>query len=321
MRRNEGTRQTMTTDPQAPGQGGSGEASRLGVRSIKDVSHQRDDELAVIFREMRRASGITQEQIAGRLATGVNTIEALESGALAELPDWGELKRIITTYAAQLGLDSRPILRRIQGQLGVADNEVAADVPKSPPAKAQTVASEPQAPAAPPKPKRPATPTGLPMPPSARKTAQAAPVAAPPTPQNTTTPSEPPVAPAPPRTQARTGQPPVEKPEPPLEVPQQQDAAFFEEPAKPVTKGKGRFGKIVKGMLNWSLLIVLVAALGSGIWYATQNPRKVWGALDSLPDPIPGLMRGAWEMVRPLEKDRSAPAVTDPDNRRSNKLP
>lgn len=309
----------MTTDPQAPGQGGSGNTSRLGVRSIKEVSGQRDNELAVIFREMRRASGVTEEQIAGRLATSVATIEALESGALSELPEWGELKRIVTTYAAQLGLDSRPILRRLQVQLGVADDEVATAAPSQPKAKAAPPSPpRPAASAAPPRPPRPTTPTGLPMPPSVRAKAQAAPSAAPPGVQE---PVAPPAAPVPPRGPERSTRPAAITPPPPLQQPPQQDAAFFEEPPSPAPREQSRGRKLVKGALNWLLLILFVAALGSGVWYASQNPRKVWNALDRLPDPIPGLMRGAWEMVRPLDNSRSGSQATEPDKRRSDKLP
>jgi len=312
----------MTTDPQAPAQGGSGDTSRLGVRSIKEASSQRDEELAVIFREMRRASGVTEEQIAGRLATSVSTIEALESGALSELPDWSELKRIVTTYAAQLGLDSRPILRRMQVQLGVADDEVATAEPPRAPVKAAPAAPSNPAAEVPVKPKRASTPTGLPMPPSASPNASspspAAPPPRPPAPPKSPEPSAIPVPPNEPKP-ARRSQ--AQKAPPPLEVPPQQDAQFVEQPSRPAKQDKGRVRNFAKGALNWSLLIVLVAVLGSGIWYATNNPRKAWNVVDGLPGPIPGLMRGAWELVRPLEKDRSAPAITDPDNRRSNKLP
>lgn len=69
------------------------------------------------------------------------------------------------------------------------------------------------------------------------------------------------------------------------------------------------------------LLIGFVAALGVGIWYAVKNPRTVWSALDAMPEPIPQMMRGAWEMVRPLDNGSGGSQVSDPDNRRSNKLP
>lgn len=281
----------------------------------------RDEELAVIFCEMRRASGVTQEQIAGRLATSVTVIEALETGALGELPEWNELKRIVTAYAAQLGLDSRPILRRMQGQLGVADRETAAAEPQQP--------ATPPAPskAAPPQPagtdsqvsKPPVPPTGPPMPPSARAAAPAGPAAAPavPTPPLAGGPAiDPQAAEAPkPQPEAKADAAPQPRPD----IPPQQEAAPVQQAAEPARPKRAR--RIAAAVVNWTLLIVFVAALGSGVWYAAQNPRKVWSAVDNLPDPLPGLMRAAWQMVRPLDKGPSGPQITDPGNRRSDKLP
>ncbi len=77
----------------------------------------RDNDIAVIFRDMRRASQLSWEQLAVRLATPVRTIEALEEGALLSLPEWPETSRVILAYTAMLGLDGQPILRRIQAGL------------------------------------------------------------------------------------------------------------------------------------------------------------------------------------------------------------
>ena len=46
-----------------------------------------DEDLASIFREMRQAVGVSKEQIAGRLGTTVETVEALESVAMLLLPN------------------------------------------------------------------------------------------------------------------------------------------------------------------------------------------------------------------------------------------
>lgn len=310
----------MTSDQQTPGRDGTGDASRLGVRSIKEVSSPRDEELAVIFREMRRASGVTQEQIAGRLATSVETVVALESGALGELPEWTEIKRIVTAYAAQLGLDSRPILRRMQGQLGVADGETASPKPQQQAAASKTAPPQPAGTDSQPS-KQPAAPTGPPMPPSARAAAFAKPGAAPATPPSSPSPSTVPpngsgaAQPAAPKQDARSGPAPKHR----KDVPPQQEAAPIQQPAEPARPKRAR--RIAAAVLNWSLLIVFVTALGTGVWYAAQNPRKVWGAVDNLPDPLPRLMRAAWQMVRPLDKGSSGAPVTDPDKRRSDRLP
>lgn len=294
--------------------GGEGASTRLGVRSIAEVSEVRDKELAVIFAEMRRASGVSKEQIAGRLATSVATVDALEAGALAQLPEWNEVKRIVTAYAAQLGLDSRPILRRIQGRLGVADQAVGANRASESEQGAAApgpAARAPRPPSGPPQP-----PSGPPTPP-APPSAKAAPGAAPPQP-----------GPSPQKAKARApgAQPP--RPGPPPSPPPQRipDAAArvrqeggADEP-RPGRLG-GRVVRIVKGAMNWTLLIGFVAALGLGVWYAAQNPRAVWGAMDSLPEPIPRIVRSAWEIVRPLDDGSGGSQVSDPDNRRSDKLP
>mgnify|MGYP006965303667 FL=1 len=84
---------------------------------------------------------------------------------------------------------------------------------------------------------------------------------------------------------------------------------------------RSRMAGAIRSAVNWVLLIGFVAALGLGVWYAAQNPRAVWGAMDSLPEPIPRIMRSAWELVRPLDDGAGGPQVSDPDGRRSDKLP
>lgn len=270
-----------------------------------------DAELAVIFTEMRRASGVTKEQIAGRLATDVATVEALEEGALSRLPDWNEVKRIVTAYAAQLGLDARPILRRMQARLGVADK---ANVTATAKAEPQPAPRGPQP--SPPRETAKAKPGGPPMPPATGRKRSG-----PPTPPGANLPRRP--ATRPPQ--------PAPKPVPP-------DASFeagpaagesttiephttVEAEAPAIEKRRGRAVRLLKGLVNWALLIGFVGALGLGIWYAAKNPRSVWSALDSMPEPIPQMMRGAWEMVRPLEDRTGGSPAPDPDNRRSDKLP
>lgn len=275
----------------------------MHIRSIKEMPPRRDRELAVIFTEMRRAAGVTKEQIAGRLATSVATVEALENGALSDLPDWSEVKRVVTTYAAQLGLDSRPILRRMESQIGGAT--AAAPAPPSPAATSD------------PAPKSgtsgPAAPSGPPMPPGAGTPARS-PAAEGPVPQPPGARHPPKPAPA----QARPGLRPELAPQP--ETAAQTDTTG-EPGAKHTMQASGRLGGTLKGLLNWLLLIAFVGALGAGIWYAAKNPRAVWSALDGLPEPFPRMMRSAWELVRPLDDGGSRPQVSDPEKRKSDKLP
>lgn len=78
---------------------------------------------------------------------------------------------------------------------------------------------------------------------------------------------------------------------------------------------------VLKSVINWLLLISFVVALGAGVWFAAQRPQMVWSALDSLPDPIPQVVRSTWKFMRPLEGKTVAPQINDPENRKSDKLP
>lgn len=281
--------------PAAPPPGDDDGDSRLHIRSIKELPSGHDPELATIFREMRRAAGVSQEQIAGRLATSVENISALETGNLAALPDWGELNRIITTYSAQLGLDARPILRRLESQMGVSKQAA----PQSTPAAAQE-SPKPRPAARPPQ----AGQKGPPMPPSAAQPPQhpqTEPRSAGPQPDRDAQPAAPVTPPSPKQApEAGTDATPAEHTEP---------------------KAKRGLLRFIRAVFNWAILFGFVGALALGVWFAAKNPRLVWSSLDSLPEPIPRIMRSAWELVRPLEKKKPAPPVTDPENRKSDKLP
>jgi hypothetical protein len=77
----------------------------------------------------------------------------------------------------------------------------------------------------------------------------------------------------------------------------------------------------MKSLVNWIVLIGFVVALGAGVFYAAKNPRMVWSGLDKLPEPIPRIMRSAWNFMRPLDKEPARPQISDPDNRKSDRLP
>jgi cytoskeletal protein RodZ len=275
--------------PPAPPSDDGDDGSRLHIRSIKEMPAGHDAELATIFREMRRAADVPREKMAGRLAISVEVIDALESGAINALPPWGELTRIITAYSALLGLDARPILRRLEGQIGPDTHMAAPPPPKT------------DAPIAAPTPA--AKPAGPPMPPSAAPR----PDAAPPVPGS----SAPPKADAPAPAGASPG---AQAPPSPRE-----DSAASAAGGKE-TKKK-RLPGFFKALLNWLVLAGFVSALGFGVWQAARHPRMVWSTLDTLPEPIPSVMRSAWNFLRPLEKTSPGSQISDPDNRKSDKLP
>lgn len=282
---------SQTSAPAAPPSDGEDDTSRLHIHSIKEMPSGHDAELATIFREMRRAADVPRERMAGRLATTIEIIDALESGAIFALPPWPELSRIVTAYAVMLGLDARPLLRRLEAQLGPDAGMVAASPPK-------TAAPAPP-PASPPAPPAPPTakPGGPPMPPSVAAAAPK-PDAAPPIPE-----------------MAAPAQPPGSQAQP---QPREERAASVAGEKQALKKSPSGF---LKPVLNWLVLAGFVAALGSGVWYAAQHPRMVWSALDTLPDPIPRAMRSAWKFMRPLEGTTTRRQVSDPDNRKSDKLP
>lgn len=76
-----------------------------------------DAEVAELFRDLRSASNLSETDLAQRLGTRIEVVQALEQGALYALPAWPETCRIVNGYGALLNLDIRPLLRRIYAQL------------------------------------------------------------------------------------------------------------------------------------------------------------------------------------------------------------
>ncbi len=71
-------------------------------------------EVGRFFLDLRRAFRASPAQIAGRLATRVDIIAALESGDVRALPPWPETCRIVRGYAALAKLDPRPALHSLE---------------------------------------------------------------------------------------------------------------------------------------------------------------------------------------------------------------
>ena len=90
---------------------------RLHIHGIKEMPAGYDAEVAELFRDLRSASGVSEADLAARLATRVEVVQALEQGALYALPPWAETCRVINGYGAMLNLDVRPLLRRIYAQI------------------------------------------------------------------------------------------------------------------------------------------------------------------------------------------------------------
>jgi len=73
--------------------------------------------------------------------------------------------------------------------------------------------------------------------------------------------------------------------------------------------------------MTWLIVLILFAAMGFGVHYASQNPDRIWSMVETLPDPAPRAIRSIWELVRPLEKKAPAPDGGDPQSNKSDKLP
>jgi hypothetical protein len=166
------TTQSKADATPAPDEGGTVSKSRGHSGGTEDMPVGHDEEIAVIFREMRHALNLPADQLAVRLKTPAATLEALEHGNIPALPEWAETCRVINAYTEILGLDSRPILRRLKNRLSALspaqeEGEAAAAVPQP---QAAPAAPPPGPPAPPGVKAQPPPPPGAPSaPPAAGK--------------------------------------------------------------------------------------------------------------------------------------------------------
>jgi hypothetical protein len=126
---------------------------RLHIHGIKEMPAGYDAEVAELFRDLRAASALSETDLAARLGTRVDVVQALEQGALYALPPWAETCRVVNAYGALLNLDVRPLLRRIYAQLeaGIVELRPKAmpDVPVMTPPENSDFAFQRDKPAAP----------------------------------------------------------------------------------------------------------------------------------------------------------------------------
>lgn len=308
------------------------DAVRPRTGDTQSMSAVRDEELAVIFREMRRASERSLESLAEQLRTPPSTLVALESGEIDALPEWGEASRVVGEYTALLHLDGRPVLRRLEKQFttrqpGPSAQATAATPARPAPAPAGASAAKPAA--APPSPLPPKAVKGPPLPPGARiKTAMPAPAAT----QKPEAAKAQDLKPEPeaPGTKARepaadsVSKPPVvsDKPaaKPQPEQPADITASLTDPPQEQGTTGKARRSR--KGMIvTWVLLLAVFGAMALGVRHAIQHPAAVWSTVDLLPEPVPQAVRSVWELVRPLEDAPQPAPAANPQSQKSDRLP
>jgi hypothetical protein len=90
---------------------------RLHIHGIREMPAGYDAEVAELFRDLRAATSLSEMDLAARMGTRPEVVQALEQGALFALPPWAETCRVVNAYGAMLNLDVRPLLRRIYAQL------------------------------------------------------------------------------------------------------------------------------------------------------------------------------------------------------------
>jgi hypothetical protein len=67
-------------------------------------------EIGCLFRDLRRALHLPLPQLAARLGTRIEVIEALEAGEARRLPPWPETARVVTAFTGLAMIDPRPVL-------------------------------------------------------------------------------------------------------------------------------------------------------------------------------------------------------------------
>jgi hypothetical protein len=99
-----------------------------GIRGRRDASARSvalgstassHDEIAVLFRDLRRALKLSLPEIASRVGTRIEIVTALEKGDFRKLPQWPETVRVVTAYTGLAKIDPRPVLRVLRDHLDV----------------------------------------------------------------------------------------------------------------------------------------------------------------------------------------------------------
>jgi hypothetical protein len=294
------------------------ERRRLHIHGIKEMPAGYDAEVADLFRDLRAASNLTETDLAARISTPIEVVQALEQGALYALPPWPETCRVVNAYGTLLNLDTRPLLRRIYAQLeaGIVELKPKAmpDVPVMAPqggggdfrfgtgnagqAQAPQPRAMPPAPAWPngqqaaPRPQAP-WPGGAPQFPQGG--AGGAPGQAPQVPwpngaQNVPQPQARPAQPSPP-----AYQPPPQALPPDPQGFQPDPQGFQPEHAAPLPDGDASMGEVEPaaarkkpGLLKWGLGALVASVVLVGLWMAlgdSSDPGASPGG-SSASDPV-----------------------------------
>jgi hypothetical protein len=212
-----------------------------------------DAEVAELFRDFRAASNLSETDLAAKLATRVEVVQALEQGALFALPPWAETCRVVSGYGVLLNLDVRPLLRRIYAQIEAGIVELrpkpVPDVPVMPP-RPEPMDAEFTVPQRAPQPQ----PHQQPMPPS--PLAQEMGYGRPPL--------------------ARPMQPQAPLPVAGAQAPRPQQAPQ----APPTAQAPTGSDKRRSGLLKWGVVALAISAIAFGLWMVLADPDP-FGSLNS----------------------------------------
>jgi hypothetical protein len=302
-----------------------------------------DAEVAELFRDLRSASGLTEQDLAAQLATRPEVVQALEQGALYALPPWPETYRVVATYGTLLNLDVRPLLRRIYAQVdagvvGLAPKSMP-DVPfMAPPQnverdyQAQPTQATPQAPEPlPAQPRQPPPPQRAPQPAPDRRAPQRPPQSPQMQPpgQPQAQPQQPPAPPQWPPQQrgAQAVAPkriPPQPPQLPLSRPGQGMPREARGPAgplppqvKPALQPRGTPLPLEekpakrrlpwKAIIKWGVVALVILGIAGGLW--------MWLAK-------PGLLGSGDKSPPAKSTNKATPAdPNDPRSRKADRLP
>jgi len=275
-----------------------------------------DAEVAELFRDFRAASNLTESDLAARLSTRLDVVQALEQGALFALPPWAETCRVINNYGLLLNLDVRPLLRRIYAQVEAGIVELRPkpmpEVPFMMPPESGDAEFPIAAPAGftPTPYPQPSRPHAAPPPPDAiadRRFQPRPPQMPPPpmpAPQRQAPQARAPQARAP-QTQAPPMQAP-QRPASPARAPQVQAPQPMPRAAPSPAPAPAKAKRPKSAVLKWSVVTLLVLGMGLGIWvlFGKEGPFGS-GASPSGKASAPS---------KPLDPD-------DPRNRKADRLP
>jgi hypothetical protein len=81
------------------------------------VSAQTADNFGPLFIELRRCLRLPLPEIARRLETRMDVVEALERGDVRCLPPWPETVRVVSAYTLLAKIDPRPVLHVIGARI------------------------------------------------------------------------------------------------------------------------------------------------------------------------------------------------------------